>query len=104
MKTFLSIALLLLSLSAYSQRVVTLTEDLVLTEPLVITEDMRYEGNGHRISCDDCSSAIIVKGDARVHFQDVIFKRGYRRWITVRDNAYASWESPRMKGHIRRMN
>lgn len=103
MKFFFTLSLLLIGLSATAQQTIELTEDLVLTETLVIENDVTYNGNGFRIACDGCSPAIHVKNGARVHFQDVVFKKGYERWMRVQggNNGNVTWDSNAMKGHIR---
>lgn len=103
MKFFFVIPFLAFCLSATAQTTINLTEDLVLTETLVIENDVTYNGNGFRLICDGCNPSIRVKNGARVHFQDVIFKRGYQRWMRVDggNNGNVTWETPSMRGFIR---
>lgn len=106
MKFFFTLGLCAAGLFATAQTTVTLTEDLVLTETLVITEDVTYQGNGYSIICEGCDPAIYVKEGARVHFANVIFPKNYAKWLRVQggDMDMVSWDSSRMKGHIRRLN
>ena len=103
MKFFFISLLLVVSTSLFAQRTVTLTEDLVLTETLVIDEATTYEGNGFRIICNGCNPMIRVTTNERVHFEDVIFKKGYERWLRVSggDMSNVTWNSSRMTGFIR---
>ncbi len=103
MKFFFTLALLAIGLSATAQQTINLTEDLVLTETLVIEDDVTYNGNGFRLICDGCNPSIRVKNGARVHFEDVIFKRGYQRWMRVDggNNGNVTWSTPAMRGFIR---
>lgn len=103
MKIFFTFALVAIGLCLSAQTTIELTEDLVLTETLVLEEDVTYNGNGFRLICDGCSPSIHVKNGARVHFQDVIFKRGYQRWMLIDggNNGNVTWDNQKMKGYIR---
>ncbi|TXF88838.1 hypothetical protein FUA23_13395 [Neolewinella aurantiaca] len=104
MKFFFTTLLLISGLYATAQTTVNLTEDLVLTETLVIENDVTYNGNGFKIICEGCNPSIHVKNGSRVHFEDVIFKKGYQRWMIVDggNTGNVTWNSLYMRGHVRR--
>lgn len=102
MKLFFTTTLLALGLCLTAQTTINLTEDLVLTRTLVIENDVTYNGNGFKIICNDCNPSIRVKNGARVHFQDVIFKKGYKKWLRVdgSNNGSVTWNSTFMRGYV----
>ena len=104
MKFIFSFLLLAISLSAYGQTTINLSEDLVLTETLVLSEDVTYNGNGFKLICEGCNPAIRVTNGARVHFEDVKFVKSYAKWMKLEGTPLGNvtWNSNRMKGYIRR--
>ncbi|MFT5998582.1 MAG: hypothetical protein ACI81P_001035 [Neolewinella sp.] len=104
MKFIFSFLLLVIGLSAFGQRPINLTEDLVLTETLVLSEDVTYNGNGFKLICEGCDPAIRVTNGARVHFEDVKFVKSYVKWMQIEGgpSGNVTWSSNHMKGYIRR--
>ena len=101
MKNFLLVALLSLSYTsmAYGQQIINLTSDLVITETLLITEATVYNGNGFRITCEDCDPMIRVEGDIEVRFNNVVFTKNYTSWLENKRGA-VYWDGPRMRGKM----
>lgn len=101
MKLLFTTLFFLFSLLCFAQRTITLTEDMVMTETMVISEDVTYVGNGHKMICEGCQPAIEVTNGATVHFEEVYFPKVYRGWMSVSLGASVTWNSAKMRGHMR---
>lgn len=106
MKAIFTAILLAFGFLAFGQKVIELTDNIVLKETLLITQDVTYNGNGFKIICQDCSPAIRVENGARVHFQDVFFPRVYNRWLSIEGGNMnnVTWKSSKMKGYVHNVN